>query len=176
MKIFFVCLFFVSFMMQAQSYNKYSVEKTTDEFDGFTIERMYGNYIPDSGLFPTNSLMFNAQRFTDKEGKQKYQFYIEWNDSEWLFINEGEKLILLIDGERLACIGYGSSNYRKTIAGSAIQEITVFDTDLETLNKIANAKTVKLKFVGASKDIVRELDKEHIENYKKFCEALRKRN
>lgn len=158
--------------LYAQSYNTYNVEKTKDEFDGFTIERMYGNYIPDSGWFPSNSLMFNAQRFTDKDGKQKYQFYVEWNDSEWLFIEEGEKLVLLIDGERISCNGYGSRDHRKTIIGSAIQETAIFDASLDIFKKIGNAKSVKLKLVGASKDIVRELDEEHIENYKKFVEEL----
>ena len=167
-----LALIISSSIISAQSYNAFSIEKTKDEFDGYTIERMHGNYIPDSGLFPTNSLMFNAQRFTDKNGKQSYQFYIEWNDGEWLFINEGESLILLIDGERIGCNGYGSKDHRETITGSAIRETAVFESNLETFRKIANAKIVKLKLVGASKNIVRELNEEHIGNYKKFVEEL----
>jgi hypothetical protein len=160
--------------LSAQSYYSYNTQVIEDEFDGYKIVRMNGNYIPDSKWLPTNSLFFNAQRFTAKNNNHKYQFFIEWWANEWLFVDEGEKLVLLIDGERVGCTGYGSVKNREMIQGGAVKETVVFEASLDLFAKIASAKKVKIKLVGNSFDIIRELEEEHIENYRLFVEELTK--
>ncbi|MBX3008634.1 MAG: hypothetical protein KF816_11495 [Melioribacteraceae bacterium] len=173
-RFFLLWLLILCGQLFSQSYYNYNVQVIEDEFEDYKIIRMYGNYLPDSKWLPTNSLLFNAQKFTDENNNHKYQFFVEWLDDEWLFIDEGETLILLIDGERVRCKGYGSHKNRQTLEGGAIRETAVFEASIELFNRIANAKVVKIKLVGQSKDIIRELDEDNIENYRKFVEELTK--
>ena len=155
------------------NYYKYNIEHIEDEFDGYVIDRMHGNYIPGGGAIPTNSLLFNAQRFINKEGDKHYHFYVQYHDIEWLFINEGEKLVLLVDGERVGFTGKGSFSHREVLQGyasTAVKETALFGTTPEALVKIANAKSVKIKLIGTTRDIQRELSQEHITNFKKFVD------
>ena len=170
--LFFLPLLIISSC--ATPYNTYKVEIINDEFDGYKIERMYGNYLADDPVLPSLSVMFNAQRFTDKDGLVTYQLHVEYNGSDWLFIDPGETLVLLIDGERVGLIGYGSENHREVISGMSVgvRETSIFDADKFVLKQIANAKSVKLKLTGRSRNIQLELTKEHIDNYKKFVEYL----
>ncbi|MGK9477902.1 hypothetical protein [Melioribacter sp. OK-6-Me] len=153
------------------SYYTYGVDTIEDEFDGYKIIRMHGNYLPDNAIIPTSSLLFNPQIFIDRDGNKKYQFYAEYTDKDWLFIREGASLILLIDGDRVELNGYGSNNHREVVegyTGPVIKEIAIYEASKELFEKISNAKVVKLKIRGAARSIERELSSKHINNIMMF--------
>jgi hypothetical protein len=155
------------------NYYNYSIEHVKDEFDGFSIDRMNGNYIDDEMTY-SYSLWLNAQKYVSKEGKPTYSLIVEYWGTEWLFINEGETLILLLDGERIGLGGHGSSNFRDVEAGQygvASKEKAWYDLSGETLKKIAASKSVKMKIIGQSNSITRELSEKNIGNFKKFVLA-----
>jgi hypothetical protein len=154
------------------SYYNYGVDHLSDEFDGYKIDRMTGNYIKDSDVLNLkNSVWLNAQRFIAKDGKRTYSLIVQYWDTDWLFVNEGETLVLLIDGSRYGFSGKGSGEHRDVttgMQGAVIKESAWYDIDKNTLIKLADAKTVKMKIVGATRNITRELAPENIANYKKF--------
>ncbi len=159
----------------ASSYNSYGVDTIKDEFDGYTIKRMHGNIIFDNSFLPNNIVCFNPQSFTDIKGNINYQLYIEYSGKEWLFIEPGETLVLLVNGKRIGLNGYGSRDHRIVLDNHPemkVREIVVFEATKEILKNIANANTVKFKLVGASRDVQMELTSEQINNFLKFVVYL----
>lgn len=154
------------------NYYNYNIEHLSDEFDGYTIDRMTGNYIKDSDVLNTkNSVWLNAQRYLSKDGQKMYSLIVQYWDSDWLFINEGESLVLLIDATRYGFSGKGSIEHRDVTTGmqsAVIKESAWYDVDPEILQKISDAKIVKMKIVGATRDVTRELSPDNISNFKKF--------
>jgi len=154
------------------SYYNYNIYHLADEFDGYTIDRMSGNYIKDSDLLNLkNSVWLNAQRYISKDGQRTYSFIVQLWDTDWIFINEGETLVLLIDGTRYGFSGKGSIKHREVttgIQGAVIKESAWYDASVDILQKLSNAKAVKMKIVGATRNVTRELSSENINNFKRF--------
>lgn len=158
------------------NYYSYNIEHLDDEFDGYTLDGMAGNYVKDDGVLNIkNSVWLNAQRFISKDGRKIYSLIVQYWDTDWLFINEGETLVLLIDGIRFGFSGEGSSRHRDVatgMQGAAIEETAWYDVTTDTLQKISEAKVVKMKIVGSTRDVTRELSSENINNIKRFVKEF----
>jgi len=149
-----------------------SIKKTTDEFEGHTIDRMYSNYL--SGGIPIlddATIELNVSRFESKLGNVSYDLIVRYSGEGWLFISEGNSLILLIDGESYSFTGDGSSSSRKVIMGSVVQEFAFYQTDTDMINKIANAQEVKVKIKGSNGAKERHFSKANFDNFKKFANS-----
>ncbi|MBV6421699.1 MAG: hypothetical protein DAHOPDDO_02980 [Ignavibacteriaceae bacterium] len=171
----FLVLVFVVFAIVGcgtMNYYSYDIEHKTDEFDGYTLDRMTGNYIKDSDLLNIkNSVWLNAQRYISKDGQKLYSLIVQYWDTDWLFINKGETLVLLIDGSRFGFSGEGSSDHRDVttgMQGAVIKEMSWYDVPPDILQKISQANIVKIKVVGSTRDVTRELSSENISNFKRF--------
>lgn len=152
----------------------YKVETIHDDFDGYTINRTQGNEIKGKGSTAFeiatgvgSAVELNAQRFQLKGGIVSYSLIVKFTGTDWLFIKNGEALILLIDGERIGFQGEGSLNHRNVGRGW-IEEQAWFDISLDDLLKIANAKEVRLKIIGSQYYIERTFVEFNFKNFKDF--------
>ena len=146
----------------------YHIETTYDEFDGHTIDRMYGNKLDAGSILTNNPLALNAQRFQSKRGKVSYYLIVEYNSGDWLFIQKGESLVMLIDGERTGLSGDGSYSHRDVLSGGNIREMAWYPTSAETVKRIANASSVRVKVTGSQHFVQRAFDQTNFQHFKEF--------
>lgn len=126
-----------------------------DEFEGVTktISHPYQIKVDQSSFFNSRNLFFEAWKYEFKDQKKEtvYQIRSVLTQDGWLFIDSGESLVVLVDGERIGLTSEeGSVRFRKVISGSIIQEIAFHRIDVLTLKKICAAKEVKIKLSGQS--------------------------
>lgn len=145
----------------------YKVKTMHDEFDGYTLHRMQANTLSGGGLLGGN-IAINPQKFISKDGKIIYSLVVEYAGEGWLFIQEGESLILLVDGQRIGLKGDGSSRHRNTVYGGVVSEQALYDINREDLIKISNANEVKVKIIGSQYFAERHFSQVNFENFKKF--------
>lgn len=134
----------------------YRVRTVHDEFDGYTKHILEGNSLGDEsflGALYSATIYFNVQKFISKQENVDYHIIIKYeHDGNWLFIDDGESLILLIDGVRKGFSGDGSSRHRDVVSvfkGSNVVELAYYKITAEELKQIANAKEVKVKLIGS---------------------------
>ncbi len=143
----------------------YSVKVNNDQFDGFSTYEMENNCLQP--MLASQNTCLNIRQFTSKEGETSYNLVLNYDASEWIFIGEGESLILLVDGKRLGFVGDGSSRYRRT-SGYGIHEAAYYDITLKKITQIANAKEVNLKIIGDPYYTKAQFTKENFDNFKRF--------
>lgn len=148
----------------------YRSEVIRDDFDAHTIERMKWNALDGGGgLFP-DPIAFDAQRFLTDDGEASYAIVVRYLGEDWLFIEGGESLVLLVDGERLAFSGDGSLQHREVVSGPLCEELAWYDTDFPTLQEIANAEEVRVKVDGADYFVERQFSEKNFSNLQRFLD------
>jgi len=146
----------------------YRVRTIQDEFDGYTINRMEHNMLGGGSLLSYTTIWLNTQRYQSKEGNVSYSLIAEYVSPDWLFIERGESLILLVDGQRMGLVGDGSWNHRNVGYGRMVSEKSWYNITLEDLQKIANAKEVKVKIIGSQYYAERCFTDANFKNLKRF--------
>ena len=119
----------------------YKVKTTHDKFDGYTKNVMQYNLLSGGGLLGAK-VYLDIQQFETKNGHIVYSLIARYYGENWLFIEEGESLILLVDGESIRFSGEGSSRHRNVISGGKIMEHAWFSIKKQTL--IINYKKINL--------------------------------
>ncbi len=90
---------------------KYKVYEIHDEFDGFTAFDMVENFL--GGNQGSESVQLNiSERFTPDREPQ-YLLHVAYEARHPLQIKQGESLVLLVDGERMAFMTLGGSDSGK---------------------------------------------------------------
>jgi hypothetical protein len=146
-----------------------TIKTIKDEFEGHTIDRMYSNYLSGGvPLLDDATIELNVSRFESKLGNVSYSLIVRYSGEGWLFIDEGNSLILLIDGESISFMGDGSISSRKVIMGSIVEEFAYYETSTDMIKKIANAQEVRIKIKGKGKR-ERHFSKTNFDNFKKFA-------
>lgn len=146
----------------------YKVTTHHDQFEDVTIIQMRNNLLAGWNMISdANSVYLNAIKY-EKENEVRYSFLVEYRGSNWLFIGEGETLILLIDGESIAVNGRGSSHHREIGSGPTISERAYYDLPLDLFIKMARAKEIKVKIKGLSYYIERHFSQINLNRWKKF--------
>ena len=153
-----------------------STETYYDKFNRTTRNTMRGNYISPDKWLPGAIIELNFQRFLTEKGRTTYSLVIEYHavsDSQgWLFIAQGESLILLVDGERIGFRGNGSLRHREVGYGGGVYETAYYhDVAPAVLWKIANAKKVEAKILGSRYFITCRLTSTNLNNFRRFCES-----
>lgn len=143
----------------------YQVRTTHDEFDGYTKNTLQVNEL-SGGTFGANIHLL-VQRFETKEGKVLYHLIVYYWGENWLFIQEDESLILLVDNERIGFTGDGSSSHRNA-SGSGVREYAYYETTAEVIKKIAEAGEVKVKIIGSQLYCERHFSDHNFNNFRKF--------
>jgi hypothetical protein len=136
-----------------------------DEFDGFTINETQDNSVQLSGT-ESNWVELELQKYQKKD-EIKYYIIVEYYGENWLNIESGESLVILIDGQRVGLFGDGSLNHRNiadsdylkylffaysmdTNTNISVEEKAWFEVTPEQLKMISEASEVKVKITGAN--------------------------
>ncbi|MGH8601671.1 MAG: hypothetical protein ACREXR_02485 [Gammaproteobacteria bacterium] len=77
-----------------------------------------------------------------------YSIKTEANLQNWIFINDGESLVLKADDQIVPLKGPGSAGGRE-VSSMGVQEIAYWSFSLETLKKLAAAKTIQFRVYGS---------------------------
>jgi len=171
----------------------YFVETIQDNVDNQTIYRAQDNKIgyPDGTncrapkcdiTFGTErddcAFQIGIQKAIDK-GTTRYKLIVNYENTDWFFIDEGETLIMKIDGKRIAFSGSGSGNNRKVLkAGelglehAAVHETAFYPIELKTLKKLATASDVQVKLVGQNSFAQRCLTPDNIAFFARFIAEM----
>jgi len=172
-----ICLFFLLFCLCGCA-TSYKIKSISDNFDGYTIHRLTGNRLSGSELF-NSPVELNCQVYINRNGLKSYFLIVQYNDyslnlsswglitASWLFIQRGESLILLVDGERIGFEGEGSIDHRNVYSGN-IEEKAWYDISRHNLEKIANAYNVEVKIIGSEYYVQRQFSEKNISNFYKF--------
>ena len=155
------------------------ITKLSDEFSrpgetaygivGNTLEKEKGgtsDLVEQGGIIYSRSVDLGA--ICAEAGESRiYSLHAHYGGPDWLFLEPGESLILLADGERVGLSGEGSVDHRSTHAGG-VSESASFAVPPELLVKIAGAKEVKVKLQGSSGSIQRRFGKENLKIFGEF--------
>lgn len=92
----------------------------------------------------------------------------------WMFINGGESLILMVDGQRMGLTSPDGSLYSRKLTSGVmkLREEALYALTEDNLRKIAMANTVTLRVYGSEGYIERSLSKQQIAYYKMFYEKF----
>ena len=148
---------------------RFKIDTILDKFDGFTIHRMQDNLLGmEKDSF--GGIELNVQQFI-KDGRTSCSLIVSYTGLDWLFIDEGETLVLLVDGERLQFSGKGSYDHRDVERGYSlvtIKEKAWYDITLEQLKKITFAQDVKVKVKGRSHFLTRFFTELNFDAFRRF--------
>jgi hypothetical protein len=156
-------LFFVLslFICGCSSQLLYTVRSNYDDFN-----KIKHTYMINNGV--DFSVDLNLHRLKPDTGNAKYYFEVRYSGSHWFFIESGKSLIFLIDGKKYELEGNGSANNREVFSANTIIEKAIYDCDLDLLNTIINANSVKMRIIGQSSYSDHELTQTNIMNFKDF--------
>jgi len=155
------------------------VKTTYDEFSGVTTTQMSGNTLGGCGyqglLGLTNGSVVSPYRplrlnvvVGQKDGIELYQLRVVYVADDWLFIESGESLVLLVDGTRMGFTGSGSFQHREVLGNASIREHAYYDVTKSQLRAIANAEEIKVRVRGSPYDADRCFTKINIQNFGRF--------
>ncbi len=149
-----------------------SVKTTHDDFEGFTINEMALNNLSGGVPFVGAAIGLQAQRFESKEGVVDYNVIVRYASESWLYIENGESLILLVDGESLNLSGEGSLSHREVqnIGKVFVVEHAWYKISPENLKKIASASEVRIKLIGTNHFEKRHFSEKNLKKFKEFVE------
>lgn len=165
----FAALFFVSCMPSAS----YQVVKRDDKFDGYSSRRLYGNRLNEGGLLGDlgATLCIDLQKFTSKSGEVFYHIIAMVGSDHWMFIPEGETLVVLVDGKRIGFSGDGSYKNRDVQASEyshRIHEYALYKIKKSDILSMANATSIDVKVVGDKYVLERKFNPDNFSNFKRF--------
>jgi hypothetical protein len=128
---------------------RYDIHSEYDKFKDVQSDFMFNNHVEctDNNIFSQRSVDFNLERHITKDVAD-FDICIWYQNSDWLFIEKGESLILLIDNEKISLTGEGSARNRDVYSGSGISELAFYKIDKELIKKLATAKNVEFQIIG----------------------------
>lgn len=84
-----------------------------------------------------------------------YAINIEANLQSWIFIRDGESMILLVDGQSIPVRGIGSASSRK-VTELGVRETAAYTFSIELLRKLASAQRIEFRVYGNQGNITGE--------------------
>lgn len=155
---------------------KAEIIRDTDKFENSYSCQLMNNEItcPD---FYSGSFQFNLMEFS-KDDIELFRivlyyystsYYSQYysKSSEWFFIEDGESLVLLVDGKRIGFRGDGSIQHRKVGYGY-VSEIAYYDITKEQIKEMSKSKNIEAKIIGKDIYINAQFSAENIINIRKF--------
>ena len=126
----------------------YRVSTIHDDFDNYTVIQMNNNFLDGGSAFTGGGqLSLNLTKIIETDTVY-YNIIAEYIGTSWLFISEGESLVMLVDGKRIGFNGSGSSMNRNIYIGGTVIECAYYSIDVSTIEKIVNATEIKVKIRG----------------------------
>jgi hypothetical protein len=148
---------------------EYCVRTISDEFEGHTINQMEWNLLGARDVSSKGLIFLNVQKYT-KGVDTLYSLVILYIADDWLFIRDGESLVLLADGERIGFTGKGSSSNRNVSKGGSVTENAHYKITEQQLINIIGANEIKVKIVGTQYYAQRFFTEENIKNFRLFVQ------
>jgi hypothetical protein len=161
-----ILLFIVCGLIIGCNIFAFRIEKSIDKFDGTTRYYMVNNSYPVT----RGNFQFNVQKIIQQNGDTSYYVCIYMVAHDWLFIEEGESLILLVDGTRVGFHGNGSGDHRDVGDRGTVFERAYYNITPKQLKTIANARTVLIKVIGSEYYSEGGFSVQNFANLKKFVE------
>ena len=143
------------------------IVETRDDFNSLTKYELTINQLGGEGLFEA-TVFFNAILSRHDSGTDIFYIAIRYRHDSWLFIEDGESLILLVDGERIGLSGAGSSGNRNVITADILRERALYRVEPAQLRKIASAKDIRVRVEGSQYYVERYFTEKNFENLQSF--------
>ncbi len=144
------------------------IEAIYGGFEDYTVDTITGNVLVGRPPLDTARVELNAQESRSKDGKIFYSLIVDYTAVDWLFIKEGESLVLLIDEQQVGLKGKGSSSHRGIDYDGWKNEKAWYGFSFEGLDMIANAKEVKVRIIGTQRHVDRYFSEENFKNFRRF--------
>ena len=136
----------------------------TDEETDAHFVRMHGNRLSGGLEF----VALNTQRF-EKRGHISYSLFIEYQGLNYINIDSGESLVIIIDGQHNVLEGKGSASHRYMILPTLVYEAAYYhDVEPEFIRKLAYAKMVEIEVHGSTYVLNRQFEEKNISRIKYF--------
>ncbi len=98
----------------------------------------------------------------------------------WVFINPGESLVLLVDGEKMTFVSPNGSVYNRgllqglagAVGGTRIREEAHYPITVDQIKKLAYAKEVKVRIYGRKGHVTREFSEDYFESLRAYYEKF----
>lgn len=149
----------------------YSVRTSVDAANAFTSVRLQENVL--GGGCPGCAIIeLNIHKVThDDRPLMYYDLVVQYRAKEWLLIEPGESLTLLVDGQPLVFTSdNGSTLYRTVAYGGEVLETAYYSVDLPQLRRIANATEVQVRLDGSETHADRTFQPANLGNFRRFLE------
>jgi len=112
--------------------------------------------------------MFREYRSRRQSDYYFEAFYMAPADAGYLEIPPGQTLTITADGDTLKLNGNGSLNRRREYKKDFVRETALYEVTKEDLQKLANAKKIKVQLRGNNGLVEREFAQENFDNLKAF--------
>jgi len=150
------------------------VVSRTDELTGRQSHLITDNILEDPSQ--SDSLFWlNASELFTYKGAAKYYLEVRFQarpERGLLEITPGQSLTVTADGVPIRFTGPGSAKFRKEKYGTVI-ETAVYSVDLTQVDKIANAKDVRVHVTGSKGFVERVFAPKNFENFREFARLVR---
>lgn len=158
----------------------FQVDTLRDDFRDRTTYHMAGNFLPspERGLLEEYRpwLALNALRVDDADGASGYAIQVLYNASDWLFIDEGQSLSLLMDDEPVLLSGPGSASSREVgnttssfnLTRVGVTERAYYDVEPSLLRQLSEADAVRVRVSGQQRFIERTMGARNLNNFRQF--------
>jgi hypothetical protein len=174
MRIFLTAIFLLFMTGCFPNVDAYYIRKETDPIEKTERLEMRANPMADekgehSILEGNTKYDLGIVKIISPDQKNPRYFLRVWYQGDgWIFINEGESLVLLMDGEKTVFSGSGSSGDREVIYGGFVWEVALYPVTEKQIRKISNAKDITVKIIGSKGYVIRKFDETNFENFRHF--------
>lgn len=98
----------------------------------------------------------------------------------WVFVNPGESLVLLVDGEKMPFVSPNGSTHNRellkglagAIGGVRVREEAHYPITVDQIKKLAYAKDVKVRIYGSQGNVTREFNEDYFESLRAYYEKF----
>lgn len=155
------------------------VTTSFDPITGVRTDLMSENMLETDQNPPREVVWLNASRVFKNYRNKDYTYYLEVSymskeETGYLAIPAGNTLTVIADGQELRFVGNGSYNTRKKNKRGFVTESALYPTTRQQLEKIANAKDVKVRIKGDNGLIERDFRPDNSRRVKEFLANTRR--
>jgi hypothetical protein len=154
-----------------------------DPITGVRTDTMSENMLETPQNPPREVVWLNASRVFKNYRNRDYTYYLETaykakEETGYLNIPAGNSLTIVADGQELRFNSNGSYNTRKVNKGVEgirfVNEAALYPTTREQLEKIANAKSVKVRIRGDNGLVERDFTPDNFKRFREFLANTRR--
>jgi hypothetical protein len=149
------------------------VATSYDPITGVRTDLMSENRLDTAQNPPREVVWLNASRVFKNYRNKDSTYYLEVSymsreDTGFLNIPAGGSLTVIADGQEMRFSGTGSYNQRKKLKDGYVREDALYPATREQLQKIANAKQVKVRIRGDNGLVERDFTADNFKRFKEF--------